>query len=38
VLAWELGADGWAKVPTRVGVKTHERLQQLAEARAAGTR
>jgi hypothetical protein len=37
VLAWELGPGGWAKVPTKSGVRTHERLQELAEARAAGT-
>jgi polyphosphate kinase len=37
VLAWELGPDGWAKVPTTSGVRTHDRLQELAEARAAGT-
>jgi polyphosphate kinase len=34
VLAWELGADGWRKVPTKIGVNAHERLQALAEARA----
>jgi polyphosphate kinase len=34
VLAWELGPDGWHKVPTKVGVNAHERLQALAEARA----
>ena len=33
VLAWELGPDGWTKVPTKAGVNTHERLQALAEAR-----
>jgi polyphosphate kinase len=38
VLAWELGPDGWAKVPTTAGVRTHERLRELAEARAAGSR
>jgi polyphosphate kinase len=38
VLAWELGPRGWAKVPTTSGVRTHERLQELAEARAAGKR
>ena len=35
VLAWELGPDGWHKLPTRVGVNAHERLQALAEERAA---
>ena len=36
VLAWELGADGtWRKVPTVVGVDTHRRLGELAEARRA---
>jgi hypothetical protein len=35
VLAWGAGArNGWSKVPTKVGVNAHERLQQLAEARA----
>jgi polyphosphate kinase len=34
VLAWQLGPGGWNKVPTTVGVNTHERLQELAEARA----
>ncbi|HEX9316315.1 MAG TPA: polyphosphate kinase 1, partial [Actinomycetota bacterium] len=37
VLAWELQPDGsWTKVPTRVGVNTHKRLQELAVARARG--
>ncbi len=30
VLAWELAADGWQKVPTKVGVNAHERLQASA--------
>ena len=34
MLAWELGPDGWHKVPTKVGVNVHERLQALAEERA----
>ncbi|MDF2749113.1 MAG: polyphosphate kinase 1 [Gaiellaceae bacterium] len=34
MLAWELGADGWHKVPTKVGVNAHERFQALAEERA----
>jgi len=34
VLAWELTPDGWRKVPTKVGLNAHERLQALAEARA----
>jgi len=34
VLAWELGADGWRKVPTKDGVNAHERLMALAEAGA----
>jgi polyphosphate kinase len=34
VLAWELGPDGWHKVPTKVGVNAQERLQALATARA----
>jgi polyphosphate kinase len=38
VLAWELGPAGWAKVPTKTGISTHARLQELAEARALGTR
>jgi hypothetical protein len=35
-LAWELCSDGsWRPVETTVGVNTHDRLQELAEARAA---
>ena len=34
MLAWELGPDGWAKVPTEAGRNAHERLQELALARA----
>jgi polyphosphate kinase len=34
VLAWELGPDGWSKVPTVIGVETHERLRELAAVRA----
>ncbi len=34
VLAWALGPDGWHKLPTKVGVNAHERLQALAEERA----
>lgn len=35
VLAWELGPEGtWHKVPTVVGVNTHERLQELAVDRS----
>jgi polyphosphate kinase len=35
VLAWTLGSDGrWEKVPTVVGVDTHRRLSELAEARS----
>jgi polyphosphate kinase len=35
VLAWELGPDGtWHKVPTVIGVDTHERLQELAVQRS----
>jgi polyphosphate kinase len=37
VLAWSLGPDGaWTKVPTETGVNTHERLQDVALARARG--
>ena len=36
VLAWELRPDGWRKVRTKTGVNAHERLQELAEARALG--
>jgi polyphosphate kinase len=37
VLAWSLGAGGtWEKVPTVVGIDTHRRLGELAEARADG--
>jgi polyphosphate kinase len=34
VLAWELGPDGWTKVPTEIGIDAHARLQSLAESRA----
>jgi polyphosphate kinase len=34
VLAWELGPDGWTKVPTKIGIDAHARLRELAEARA----
>ena len=34
VLAWELLPDGWRKVQTKTGVNAHERLQELADARA----
>ena len=37
LLAWELSADGWTKVPTTTGIDAHARLQELAEARAFGT-
>ena len=36
VLAWELGPDGWRKVRTKTGLNAHERLQELADARALG--
>jgi polyphosphate kinase len=37
-LAWELGPDGsWTKVPTTIGIDTHEIMQQLALERAQGT-
>ena len=36
VLAWELTPDGWRKVKTKVGVDTHQRLQELAEERVLG--
>ena len=36
VLAWELLPDGWRKVRTKTGVNAHERLQELADARALG--
>jgi polyphosphate kinase len=36
VLAWELSTEGWRKVKTKVGVDTHQRLQELAEERARG--
>ncbi len=39
VLAWRLRADGtWVKVPTRRGLNTHVRLQQLALERSRRTR
>ena len=35
-LAWELGPDGgWQKLPPGDGCSTHDRLQELAQARAA---
>jgi polyphosphate kinase len=34
VLAWDLGPDGWSKVPTEHGINAQERLQQLALSRA----
>jgi polyphosphate kinase len=34
LLAWELGPEGWTKVPTVNVVDTHERLQELAAARS----
>jgi len=34
VLAWELGPEGWSRVPTERGVETHTYLQRLAEERA----
>jgi polyphosphate kinase len=37
VLAWDLDPKGWKKVPTKVGLNAHRRLQELAEARAART-
>jgi polyphosphate kinase len=37
VLAWELRPDGWRKVRTKAGVNAHDRLQELAEARALGS-
>ena len=37
VLAWELHPDGsWRRVPTVEGIDTHRRLEELAQARAAG--
>jgi polyphosphate kinase len=36
VLAWELNPEGWRKVKTKVGIDTHQRLQELAEKRALG--
>lgn len=35
ILSWALGPDGtWEKVPTAIGVDAHERLSELATARA----
>jgi polyphosphate kinase len=34
VLAWELRADGWRKVKTKVGIDSQERFLELAEARS----
>ena len=37
-LAWELSADGtWSKAPTTGGINSHDRLQELAVARARGS-
>jgi polyphosphate kinase len=36
-LAWQLEPDGrWHRVPTTVGIESHERFQELALARAKG--
>ncbi|HHC07866.1 MAG TPA: polyphosphate kinase 1 [Actinobacteria bacterium] len=37
-LAWELGPDGWSKVPTLEGIDAHETLYRLASHRAEGDR
>jgi polyphosphate kinase len=34
VLAWQLGPDGWSKVPTVLGIDSQTRLEELAEERA----
>ncbi len=34
VLAWELGPEGWSRVPTVEGLETHTHLQRLAEENA----
>ncbi len=34
VLAWELGPEGWSRVPTAEGLETHTHLQRLAEESA----
>jgi polyphosphate kinase len=34
-LAWELGAKGWSKVPSRQGVDANEALMELARSRTA---
>ncbi len=34
VLAWELGPDGWSRVPTVEGLETHTHLQRSAEENA----
>jgi polyphosphate kinase len=34
VLAWELGSEGWAKIPTTTRVESQRALQRLAEGRA----
>jgi polyphosphate kinase len=37
LLAWQLEADGtWHRVPTTIGIESHERFQELAIARAKG--
>jgi polyphosphate kinase len=33
-LAWELGPEGWSKVPVEAGINAQERLQEIALARA----
>jgi len=38
VLAWELGLEGWSKVPTTTGLDSQTRLEELAEERARSER
>jgi polyphosphate kinase len=38
VLAWELGLEGWSKVPTVNGLDSQTRLEELAEERARSDR
>ncbi len=37
VLAWDLRDTSWSRVPTKIGINTQVRLQELALARAQGT-
>jgi len=38
MLAWELGLEGWSKVPTTTGLDSQTRLEELADERARSER